>query len=119
MFAFGLNIYMYSIVHIEMTSKSALADYVKIMQARHTTKYNCPLGKKRCRDCDRVAHVDQFLPQAAQCKECYSKKQKEYHERRVKARELETGEPRRPRGRPVTIVIEAPPKTARKKTTKK
>jgi hypothetical protein len=103
-----------------MTSKAALADYLKTLQARHTAKYNCPLGKKRCRDCNRVAHVDQFIAQAAQCKDCYTLKQKEYHQRRVLARELETGEPRRARGRPKTIVVDAPPPPpTRKKTAKK
>ena len=101
-----------------MTSKAALADYLKLLQKRHTAKYNCPLGKKRCSVCDLVAHTDKFIAQTAICRVCCGKRQKEYHECRVAARELATGEARKPRGRPKKVVVEEPVVRTRKKAAK-
>jgi hypothetical protein len=103
-----------------MTSSSCagyIAEMLKSMKEAHKAKFNCPLNKKRCNTCDLVACIDLFTPKTSMCKECYRKKQKEYHEIRVKAREKETGEPRKPRGRPRRVIVDD--SKSKKKTTKK
>ncbi len=105
-----------------MTTKAAIADLMKRLQARHTKRYNCVLGKKRCSKCDIVALTEKFIDHSSVCRVCYSKCQKAYYECRVAAQVLKTGVPRNPPGRPFNIKPEPEPvevPKTRKKTIKK
>ena len=85
-----------------------VAELLKNLKKHHKEKYGCSLGKMRCSECDVVANVDQFAGKLRVCRPCHAIKQKYYYEKRVNAQALESGVPRKHRGRPkieVPIVL--------------
>jgi hypothetical protein len=65
---------------------------INALRARHIAAYSCPVGKKRCSQCQKVDDVDAFVPRGTWCKVCTKARMHEYYTKNKATRKMQADE---------------------------